>query len=157
MDNIVSRILSIASELIVFSVLIGAIALYGHIAYGMKSAKEWSDGMRVDMQLENVIYPFDKNNSDIDLVKGTDIINLILKHNKTYTYIIKEDDGDTGFEFSTENEREMTKNGEDGKEIWSQQFLTNYILGNEPDIKYKSQVTGVENGSAYVIFTFTKQ
>lgn len=156
MEGLLSRVISIATTALVFSVLLGVISLYGGLSYNMKSNKEWSDGMRIDMQLENVVYPFDKDNSSTDLVGGTDIVDFILKYNKTYTYVIKETDSDTGFEFSAEHERALNSEGKDGKEIWSQKYLTEFIIGNTPDIKYKSNVTGIENGAAAVVFTFTK-
>lgn len=156
MEGLISRAISIATTTLVFSLLLGIISLYGGISYNMKSNKEWYDGMRIDMQLENVIYPFDKDNSSTDLIGGTDIVDFILKYNKIYTYVIKENDGDTGFEFSATHERELNSEGKDGKEIWSQKYLTDFIIGNTPDVKYKSNVTGIENGAANVVFTFTK-
>ncbi len=87
-----------------------------------------------------------------DHIYGSDIVEFIIKYDATYDYYITLVNGTT-FNLTKEFARHLWSTGENGNEIWTQEYLTNEVLGNdiyeEFDVTY---ITQSDNSIDYYIY-----
>jgi uncharacterized protein with ATP-grasp and redox domains len=134
----VNDTLRLAMELVMFGVLCIMVVFLSTISRNMYSLKEEQEAVQEYMkeQSENYFFNYAEH------IYGADIVEFIIKYDETYDYYITLKNGDI-FTITKDYAQELKDEGKDSDILWSQEYLTNNVLGNA--VYSEFTVNAVEN------------
>lgn len=121
----VNDTLNLAMELVMFGVLCVFVVFISTISRNLYSLQEEQEVIQEDLQEQSRNYFFNY----AEHIYGSDIVEFIIKYDESYDYYITLRDGQD-FTITKAYAQELKDAGYDSDILWSQEYLTNSVLGN---------------------------
>lgn len=123
MNEQISESFNISITLAITAIVIGIISTFGYIGKEMYRSKLMQNSANIMMEAKYELYDYDNR-----IVKGSDVINVIVENVRIYDFKIKTSRGTYNISSSAENEKDIY--GEIyGKKIWQDDYIRKNILG----------------------------
>lgn len=118
-------IFTIAIELTMFGVLCVLLVYFAISSRAMYSYKDEQEALQEVIKDQSNKYFFEYG----EHINGADIVEFILKYDATYDYYISLKNGTT-YSITKAYAKEIKLIGQDSNVLWSQEYLTNTVLGD---------------------------